>query len=230
MIDIEKATLKLYEWQTPATNYEEREVGGFRLKLSKYRRSNVYPYWGMDGYLFFKCVKTVPVMLLQERVNGKWKQWMVDDPPNYRAMQIYCEAAEGRVLCAGLGLGLMLHELEKNKKVTQVVTVERSQEVIDLVWNYCPKAKSYLVIQDFWEFTHKNEEQWDMILADLWVSRSKQDKVRLFYEIIPLAVQLKTKWPNAKLVIHGFQTLSDVKPVSEEMVKLIIGSQIYGRR
>jgi len=226
MIDMEEATLKISEWQTPATNYEEREAGDFRLKLSKYGRSNMYPYWGMDGYLFFKCMKTIPVMLLQQKVNGKWKQWMVDDPPNYRAMQIYCKAAEGRVLCAGLGLGLMLHELEKNRKVTQVVTVERSQEVIDLVWGYCPNGAT-LVVGDFWEFAGGNDEQWDMILADLWVSRSKQDKVRLLYEIIPLAIQLKTKWPNAKLVIHGFQTLSDVKPVSEEMVKLIVGLQVY---
>lgn len=226
MIDMEEATLKLREWQTPATNYEEREVGDFRLKLSKYSRSNVYPYWGMDGYLFFKCVKAIPVMLLQQKVNGKWKQWMVDDPPNYRAMQIYARAAEGRVLCAGLGLGLMLHELAKNKKVTHITTVERSQEVIDLVWEYCPDG-STLVVDDFWEFVKRNEEQWDMILADLWVSRSKQDKVRLLYEIIPLAIQLKTKWPNAKLVIHGFQTLSNVKPVSEEMVRLIVDLQIY---
>ena len=228
MIDMEEATLRLREWQTPATSYEEKQVGDFRLKLSRYCRGNVYPYWGMDDYLFFKCIKEIPVMLLQEKANGKWKQWMVDDPPQYRAMQIYAKAAKGRVLCAGLGLGLIQHELVKNKKVTQVVTIERSQEVADLVWDYCPnKAKSYLVIQDFWEFFQKNDEQWDMILADLWVSRGAEDKLRLLHEIIPLVVELRTKWPNAKVVIHGFQTLSDVKPVRKKMVKLIVGCQVY---
>ena len=151
---------------------------------------------------------------------------MVDDPPNYRAMEIYAEAAKGKVLCAGLGLGLIQHELAKNKEVTQVVTVERSQDDVHLVWEHCPKGQC-LVIGDFFNFVEWSDEQWDMIIADLWVSMSGGDKMRLLHQIVPLVVRLKNKWPNAKVVVHGFQTLSDVKPVSEEMVKLIIDSQVY---
>jgi len=229
MNDITERTLFLRDWQTPATNYEEREVGNFRLKKGKYSRGGMYPYWGMDGYLFFKCVNTAPIMMLQEKVKNRWGQWMVDDPPQQRAMEIYCKAAKGEVLCAGLGLGLMLHELAKNKKVTHVVTVERSQEVIDLVWDYCPYNSMTLVVDDFWEFVEKSDTQWDMILVDLWVSSCKEDKIRIFNEIVPSVLRLILKWPNTKLVVHGFQTLSDVKPVSKEMIKLITDLQIYGR-
>jgi len=216
--------LYLDEWHTPATIYPAATKGSYRIHHGKYK-PGMYKYWGMDGYLVFNVnSRGIPITSLQQRRDRKWHGWMVDDPPNHRAMEIYAEHAKGKVLVAGLGLGLYLHELAKNNKITEVAVVEVSSEVIQLVEPYLPVLPGFtIILDDFYEFIDRDCEQWDTILIDLWVSRSKEDKMRILYhKILPLIPVLAQKYPKANITFHGFQTVSDIKPVSERMVDLII--------
>jgi len=227
---LEKYVLNIDQWHTPATDYTESKVGNFRIVRKKYTRG-VYRYWGLDGYLVFKAKKAIPITTLQERRGRQWHDWMVDDPPQQRAMEIYAQHFKGRVLVAGLGLGLILRELAKNTKVTQVVVIEKSVEVIQLVAPYLSDLFKYevdkpifsIVCEDFYDFIKMDTNQWDAIFLDLWVT-NEQTKERIFLvEVLPTAFELILQYPEIPLTFHGFQTISDVKPVGQDMVDLIVG-------
>ncbi len=221
---LEDLTLEIDQWHTPATDYLKAEAKDYRIRRKLYARDSVYKYWGMDGYLYFRVKKSSPITSLQQRRGGQWHTWMVDDPPQQRAMEIYAEHAHGKVLVAGLGLGLYLHELAKNERVEKVTVIEISPEVVMLMNSHLPSLPEFVILlEDFYDFITHDTEQWDTILVDLWVSHSVEEKLELYYHhVIPLFYELKQKYPKADITFHGFQTVSAVKPVSEGMAKLII--------
>ena len=218
--DPNKHILDISQWHTPATDYPEVQIGNFRIHHSKYYRG-MYKNWGLDGYLYFNVKEPLPIVELQEKRGGKWYDWMIDDPPNYRAMQIYAEYASGKVLTTGLGLGLFIHELAKNPKVTEVTVVEKHPTVIELVLPLLPKDLLTIIEEDFLEFIKTDTKAWDHIIVDLWVTSEKTKGIIYLSKILPLAISLSQKYFKAKITYHGYQSISYTKPVSEEMVKLI---------
>jgi len=217
--------LELDIWYTPATDYPEEQVGNFRIHHSKYSRG-YYQMWGVKDYLLFRAKKPLPITLLQEKRGVKWHQWMIDDPPQWYAMQYYAEHSEGAVLTTGLGLGLIIFELVKNPSVTDITVVELNQHVIDLVSKYLPPdPRIHLVVGDFYDFIEVDSRQWDSIILDLWVAHGKEQKMdALYHGVLPLIPILKFRYPNASITFHGFQTVSDIKPISDRMVELVVGT------
>ena len=140
IVDIK--ALEITEWKTPATDYNVRQVGNYRIGKHTYQ-PGFYAYHGIDGYAIFSIKRPLRMTSLMElRANNlgmlHWKEWMVDIPTDYRAMQKYAERAYGRVLTSGLGLGLVTHELCKNDKVESITVVEISPSVIEFVKGYLP--------------------------------------------------------------------------------------------
>ncbi len=226
----ENETLQLREWHTPASDYPEAQVGDWRIKRCKYSPS-YYEMYGLDGYLYYEVKKSIPVTLLEERRDGRWHTWMVDDPPHWRAMQKYAEACSGSVLCAGLGLGLVHHALAQNRNVSSIFTVERSRDVEMLVipqllyMNEDVKSQCHYCLagHDFWDFTEKvasdHSQSWDWIIIDLWVVRGLKQKRELLYrEVLPRVLRLKAHHPSAKIIVHGFTGLTDMKLVDDAIM------------
>jgi hypothetical protein len=202
--------LFLDSWETPATSYAQRTIGDMRIDRVMYGRG-VYHMWGIDGYRFFHPRKPIPVTRLQQMKKGRWRDWMVDDPPHWRAMQIYAQQAKGKVLTSGLGLGLVAHELVKNPQVETVTVVEQSPDVIQLVGEYLP-AGVKVVKGDFYTFIDSEPTAWNTIIIDLWVAGNVKEKMRLYYqEAVPLYAKLRLQYPEAVLVFHGFVTLGDIR-------------------
>jgi len=222
MVDLR--TLRLDSWETPATSYPEEEYRGWRIKRIRYNRG-LYEMYGIDGHILFEATKPLQITTLQEKRGGKWHQWMVDDPPHWRAMQIYGEAVEGRVLSSGLGLGLFQHCIAKNPRVTQHTKIERSAEVWALIWGQVPHNLNItqMIIADLYnyiDFSHGIGEHWDWIMVDLWVARGAEEKLRIFWlEVLPTVAKLKTYWPEAKIIVHGFSNVSDVKLATPEALE-----------
>ena len=208
--------LKIWEidnWETPATNYKECQVGNYRLRKSE-TPEGFYPHYYLDGYSYTQVTKPIPMMILQEYRDGKWCDWMADDAMDYTSMKKYAEAASGKVLTAGLGLGLLIFELAKNEAVEHITIVERSSEVRDLVYKYIPKDKVTLVIGDYWHFIKYDNTDWDWIISDIWVTRGKKQHFKVYQEeIIPANDYMRAKYPNSKLVFHGFKEVTDVELV-----------------
>ncbi len=218
----DKYTLRLTDWSTPATDYPEKELGDFRIHHTRYTRG-MYEMSGIDGFIFFRAVKPLTITTLQQFRSGKWHGWMVDDPPHWRAMEIYAEQSKGKVLTTGLGLGLILQAMKGNRNIESITVIERSEEVVQLVEPYLPILPEFtIVLDDFYEFVESDNTQWDTIIVDLWVAHGAEEKLHVYYHnVIPTAVMLRAKYPKASLTFHGFITVSDIKFASKDMVDLI---------
>jgi len=225
---MEKDVLKLESWHTPATDYPSKRVGNYRIRHRHYKHG-YYNMWGIDEHLFFSVVDKIPITVLEEYREGKWHDWMVDDPPHWRAMETYAEHVKGNVLVGGLGLGLIIHALVKNPAVTDITVVERSQEVRDMVWPLVPKRSPNLksigiVMDDFYQFVNEQRHlHWDAIIADLWVAKDEGEKIMLLYrEAGPTYDMLKAFYPDATIVLHGFVTVTDIPLIKPETVNLML--------
>src|SRR5437660_7922122 len=108
------------EWHSPVSNYPDETVGTARLRTGYYTGNKTYNAWGQRGVKYYKVPtgKKLPIKELQlkeEYTNNygrklsKWNTWMVDDPPHCWAMEDYAMSnyTKGKVLVAGLGLGLI---------------------------------------------------------------------------------------------------------------------------
>ncbi len=228
-VDIEDpdVCVTIDRWSTPATAYMMGLSGNFRLVRKDYTRG-LYRMSGLDDKALFKVPKghRLPITALEERVPGSrtaWHCWMVDDPPHWRAMEVYAAAAKGPVLCAGLGLGLFQHALARQPAVDYVMTIEREAAVIDLVNHQLPHPlKDLRIVEGDWRGVMSAdlagiEEDWGMIFVDLWVTSNLREKYEALGDAAQMAVKLRDRWPNALIVFHGFTPLSDVKwDVSEK--------------
>lgn len=220
---LDKYILRLDSWKTPATNYPEKEEGGYRIHHTRYSRG-VYDMNGIDGFVFFKAVKPLSITTLQQFRGEKWHNWMVDDPPHWRAMEIYAEQSKGKVLTTGLGLGLILQAMKGNRNIESITVVEQSEEVVRLIEPHLPSLPEFVIILgDFYDFIRQDNTSWDTIIVDLWVSHGKKQKLDIYYHnVIPTAVDLRMRYPKASITFHGFITVSDIKFASKEMVDLIL--------
>lgn len=221
-----KYLLELANWHTPATDYPELNEGNFRIHHGRYNRGT-YEMHGIDGYVFFEVIKPIPITYLQEKRGGKWNSWMLDDPPHWRAMEIYAEHSKGKVLVAGLGLGLYLQALKGNRNVESITVVERSSEVVRLVEPHLPNLPEFVIIlEDFYEFINTDLTFWDTIIVDLWVAHGAEEKLDIYlHKVIPMAVELRMKNPRASITFHGFYSVSDIPFASREMVDKIISTK-----
>jgi hypothetical protein len=68
---------------------------------------------------------------LQEKGRGVW---MTDDPCEQAQMRKLVDHLYGDVLVGGLGLGVVVKMLAGKEDVTSITVVERSRDVINLVW------------------------------------------------------------------------------------------------
>src|SRR3990167_9920595 len=113
--------LELDNWVTPVSSYNIERLGNHRIVKHTFW-TGTYSYHGIDGYSYFIVKKPLTVTKLEELTETKfkmvrWKEWMVDSPTDYRAMQKYAKKATGIVLTSGLGLGLLVNELCKRGSV-----------------------------------------------------------------------------------------------------------------
>jgi hypothetical protein len=71
---------------------------------------------------------------------------MTDNRHEYIAHQSLWDNMSGHILIGGLGLGMVNHKLILEPNVLSVTIVEKYQEVIDLVWDHCPKDSRFTLV------------------------------------------------------------------------------------
>jgi len=93
---------------------------------------------------------------------------MQDTTHEYQEHQWLWDNATGDVLIGGLGIGFVNQKLMDNPNVTSITIVEKYQEVIDLVWQHCPKDSTVTLIHadiETWNPTQKFNVAW----FDTWL-------------------------------------------------------------
>ena len=182
--------IRVSDWQTPATAYPTRRRGSAAITGFTYPQGT-YENYGLRGYTSFRVTKAIRVRNL--KVNRK--VWMVDDPPHWWAMQEHAAKYHGHVVCAGLGLGLIVHALTQNSSVSRISVIEINKDVIRLIKPLVPDC----------EVIHADFRDWrgmaDGIFYDLFVG----DGRRLFHAAVNVFVRVALDFPDTwPIRIHGF--------------------------
>ena len=101
---------------------------------------------------------------------------MISDGSNeHRTNYEVVRASRGRVLIAGLGLGMILTRILSKPEVDSVIVVEKYQDVIDLVGRHFQSPKLSIVCADIHEWNPPRGERFDTIYFDIWADQSTDD-------------------------------------------------------
>lgn len=116
--------------------------------------------------------------------------WMTDMPIEQAQIDPMLKSMRGRVLVGGLGLGYAAQVLARMPAVREVVVIERSPEVIELVARYirCTgRRKVRVVCADLHEWLAANlNERFDWAFYDIWAPDGERI---LFEQVLPLRAQ-----------------------------------------
>jgi spermidine synthase len=116
------------------------------------------------------------------RVND---QIMMSDTPAERISNKWAVLkARGRVLLAGLGIGMLAHAILKKDTVTELVIIEKELDVITLITPTLPKdPRLSVVYSDIFTWMPPEGMKFDTIYFDIWadasMGRATKDKRRL---------------------------------------------------
>jgi spermidine synthase len=80
----------------------------------------------------------------------------------------FVNAAKGKVLINGLGLGMVLTEILKKSEVTEVTVIEKSKEVIELVGSYFKDSRLTIINADAFEYKPPKGKRYDCVWYDIW--------------------------------------------------------------
>jgi len=80
----------------------------------------------------------------------------------------FIENAKGRVLIAGLGIGLVIKNIIDNPDVEEIVVIEKYQDVIDLVMPKFNNPKLKVICADIFDYELDKSEKFDCLYFDIW--------------------------------------------------------------
>lgn len=166
-VDLEKLTLKIdSSWRTPASDYCAATCGLVEITKHKERRGT-YRMEGVAGYVYWENV--TPVTITQIEIDGK--VWMTDEPINWLGMQELAKHSTGKVLCGGLGLGLIVHALVKNEEVTEIHIAETSAHVLTLMSSIFRELHRKIIVCNCSVFDYPFLDTFDTAILDIWVGK-----------------------------------------------------------
>jgi hypothetical protein len=209
------------EWHTidyPDKKVESAEICHIVQPRGTYRME------GVDGYAFYNI--SSPIKVTELRINKDVV--MTDEPINWIGMQRLAEHCKGNTLIAGLGLGLIIHHLKNNDKVTNIDVVEVNVDVIDLLLPLLPENnKVYIIPEDIRAYELSELAEYDTILFDVWVKGDKGMKIEFpsTGEIMTRAEALRALYPEKKVMVWGlhndFNPAVNITPEVEKILKTL---------
>lgn len=207
--------LVIDSWETPATKYPLSREGRARITRSPLKKGF---YW-MEGVrgcgtYYVRNPQGIPVTDLKI---GK-ETVMVDDPLQWYGMQDLAKHCKGKVLVAGLGLGLIIHALQDNRDVTEIHVIERDLDVISLMADNLPQEnrKWQIIHADaFWYLEHTGEK-YDTVVMDIWWGSASHE---IGIGMMIAQTQVKLRQSDARLMIWGHKD-PDLNPAVTKEVTL----------
>lgn len=123
------------------------------------------------------------------------KQLMMSDTNmEKRTNTEFVNKAHGRVMIAGLGIGLIIENLKdkiKSGEVTEIVIIEKYQDVIDLVSPYYSDLPIKYICNDILEYMPAKDEIYDTIYFDIWPDVDYDNN-------LPQIKMLHNRWKSRK--------------------------------
>jgi len=137
----------------------------------------------MTGQRPHKAVYDFPVRYhyLTAKSQGTW---MTDIPQEQVQHRDVVKKCSGHVLVGGLGLGYVVTLLAKKRSVKSITVIERSKDVIKLVWKHTDhKGKGKVVRGNLFDYLKTNKRKYDYMYFDIWQSDGERTLVDY---VIPL--------------------------------------------
>jgi hypothetical protein len=205
-----------------ALKYPQKKVRSAEIAHINYDHGH-YLMEMVNGYSAYYLYKKSKITSL--KINGETV--MVDDPLHWYGMMGLAKECKGKVFVAGLGLGIILHHLVKNKDVTQIDVLEINPDVIELVKPLIPEDLRINIIEGDafkWADTHYD---YDTFVFDLWVKTGEiwSENLPSKNDVMLAMVYAKTHNPGAKVYIWGERDPAlnpSVKPVTKEYIDLVL--------
>lgn len=91
---------------------------------------------------------------------------MSDTPAEYNDHLPFIQRAEGHVLIAGLGIGMVIKNIID--KVDHITVIELSQDLIDLVHPYYASPKLTVICADIMTWKPPKNTKYDAVWFDIW--------------------------------------------------------------
>jgi hypothetical protein len=136
---------------------------------------------------------TFPEATVWHDLLEKGSRWTTDYPIEQFQQRKQTEGFTDSVLVGGLGVGFIASDLARREEIYQVTVVERSQDVINLVWPHLLRGepglrdKLEIVNADLFSYLEKEETQsneyFDFGFFDIWRGDSEDT---FFNTVVPL--------------------------------------------
>lgn len=145
--------------QQLASKYEENKIGNFAV--NKYTIDKKNP----DFQAMLAGITPGDYVRLLERGECVMSNTYME----YRTNSDFIHSAHGDVFIAGLGLGLIVREIQVKDDVTSITVLEKNKEVIDLVVpNNLFNGKVKIINGDAWEYEFQKGTKFDSLYLDIW--------------------------------------------------------------
>ena len=123
------------------------------------------------NYVNYKQLTGGPYTVLYQKMYGHWLNIMQDTEAEYSEHDWLMSRLSGDILIGGLGIGMINIPLLASSDITSVTIVEKNQDVIDLVWDNCPKDDRFTLIHaDINTWTPPEGSSWDVAWFDTWLT------------------------------------------------------------
>ena len=100
--------------------------------------------------------------------NADVRVWMSDTPMEQNTNRYFIQQAHGKILIAGLGIGMCVHALLDKPEVTEIVVLEYEQDIINLIAPYCKHPKVKIIFADAKEWFKSCKEKFNCVWLDIW--------------------------------------------------------------
>jgi len=196
------------EWETEASKIPEKCCENFCITKKHVRKGDIWTMKederGVFGYEDVLFTRPSTITGLEERESPRAQPilWMSDSPREYYSMwELVARTKPKRVLVGGLGLGILANLLSKRLDIDEVVVVEKSKCVIDMVKSHVhPKVK--IIHGDFFktasELSRKGEK-YDTVILDIYTGKEDVEDVKIDVETI------EDTFPESKVLAWKFQ-------------------------
>lgn len=151
-IDIKVPDGKIGDWEVSTFEISEEDAAVYNLRES-FRGSYRY----VDPGTYKRLIYQSEVIMSNTPAECK------------EALPIIREAKEGNILINGLGLGMVLVEIFKNPKIESITIIEKSEEVINLVYpTYSYDKRLKVIHADGLSYSPDKGKRFDAVWHDIW--------------------------------------------------------------
>jgi hypothetical protein len=173
--------------ETINLNLPESRIGKFTIKKKLLRKGTYCDIINKREALYTGqkskskiLEKDLIIDVLSETDYGTW---MTTSPQEIRQMREDIKNISGKVLIGGLGLGVVAKLLDEKPEVTDILIVEQSQEIIDLVFDNLNLKKASVTKYDLFSYLERIPLSFDYGYYDIWCPTGEDV---LFTHIRPL--------------------------------------------